>query len=83
MGCVNNITYDKFPRQSDKDNKYPEYAVGAMVKVYFHYDTSKYCMGTVVRDDIEEPYVTIIRLDDGRYILGTECQFQYVFDDDR
>ncbi len=82
MGCVNNIAYDKFPKQKDKDYKYPEYAVGARVQVCFHYDTSKYCMGTVVRDDIEEPYVMIIRLDDGRHILSTECQFRYVCDND-
>jgi hypothetical protein len=30
----------------------------------------------VVRDDISEPFVGIIRLDDGRHVLMTECQFQ-------
>jgi hypothetical protein len=31
--------------------------------------------GLIVRDDIEEPFLTIIRLDDGRYILGDECHY--------
>jgi hypothetical protein len=33
-------------------------------------------MGEVVRDDIEAPYIMIIRLDDGRHVLATECQWQ-------
>ena len=31
--------------------------------------------GTILRDDVEEPFRTIIRLDDGRYILSTECLY--------
>ena len=58
--------------------KYPEMAVGARVKVCFHYDTSKYCMGTIVRSDIEEPFEEIIRLDDGRFVRTVECQYSYV-----
>ena len=53
-------------------------AVGARVKVCFHYDTSKYCMGTLVRSDLEEPFETIIRLDDGRYLRAVECQYSFV-----
>jgi hypothetical protein len=34
-------------------------------------------MGTIVRDDIEAPYETIIKLDNGRYLRGVECQFSY------
>jgi hypothetical protein len=30
-------------------------------------------MGTIIRDDMEEPFRTIISLDDGRVILATEC----------
>lgn len=78
MGCVETIAYDKFPKQRDKNYKYPYMAVGARVKVCFHYDTSKFCMGTVVRSDIEEPVETIIRLDDGRYVRDVECQYSYV-----
>lgn len=31
--------------------------------------------GVVVRDDAEPPYVVLILLDDGRYVLGRDCQF--------
>lgn len=69
MGCVNNITYDKYPKQHD---------VGARVEVCYHYDTSKKHLGTIVRDDREEPFETIIQLDNGRYLRGVECQFSYI-----
>ena len=77
------ITFDKFPKQKDKNYKYPEYAVGARVEVCYHYDTSKKHYGTVVRDDIEEPFETIIKLDNGRYIRAVECQFSYVREKER
>lgn len=78
MGCVNTITYENFPKQKDKTYKYPEFAVGARVEVCYHFDTSKKHYGIIVRDDIEEPYETIIKLDNGRYIRAVECQFSYV-----
>jgi len=78
MGCVKTIAYDKFPKQRDKNYEYPYMAVGARVKVCFHYDTSKYCLGTIVRSDIEEPGEEIIRLDDGRFIRAVECQYSYI-----
>jgi hypothetical protein len=78
MGCVNNITFNNFPKQKDKNYKYPEFAVGARVEVCYHFDASKIHMGTIVRDDLEEPYETIIKLDNGRYLRGVECQFSYV-----
>ena len=78
MGCVNTITYDSFPIQANKDNGYSEYAVGSRVKVYYFYDTSKFHLGTIVRNDKEKPFETIIKLDNGRYLRGTECQFSYI-----
>lgn len=69
MGVVNNISIKKFPKQSDKLNK--------RTKVCFNYDTSNLIDGTIVRDDIESPYVTIIKLDDGRYVNSTECQYTF------
>lgn len=69
MGCVANVTAEKFPRQGD--------VVGKRVKVCFHYDTSKQEEGVCVRDDVEEPFVTIFRLDNGRHVLATECQYNY------
>jgi hypothetical protein len=47
--------------------------LGLRTKVIFHYGGPE-LMGTIVRDDFEEPWRTIIKLDDGRYILGSECQ---------
>lgn len=78
MGCVDTITYDKFPKQKDDTYKYEMFRVGARVSVCYHYDTSKTHLGTIVRDDCEEPYETIIKLDNGRYLRGVECQFSYL-----
>jgi hypothetical protein len=66
MGVVANIAADRFPKQGDW--------LGRRTRVCFHYDTSRITWGTVVRDDNEDPGVTIIRLDDGRYVLAQECQ---------
>ena len=78
MGCIDTITYDKFPKQKDENYIYPRFKVGSRVKVCYHFDTSKYHYGTIVRDDLEEPFETIIKLDNGRYLRATECQFSYV-----
>lgn len=67
MGCVSTITWTDFPKQSEYVNR--------RVCVCFHYDTSRTIMGTIVRDDREEPCETIIVLDDGRILRGTECQY--------
>lgn len=67
MGVVSNITKDRFPEQGSFLN--------IRVKAYFHYDTSTVIMGTIVRDDMEKPLRTIIKLDDDRYVLSTECQY--------
>ena len=67
MGCIETITVYKFPKQSEFVNR--------RVRVCFHYDTSKWIEGKIIRDDREEPYETLIELDDGRVIRGVECQF--------
>jgi len=67
MGVVENVDYDKFPRQG--------VFAGRRARVCFRYDTSRAIMGTIVRDDNEEPFRTIIRLDDGRFVLATECMY--------
>lgn len=67
MGVHNNIDYNKFPKQSLYLNK--------RVQVCFHYNTEKIINGTVVRDDYEHPWLTLIKLDDGRYVTSTECQY--------
>lgn len=68
MGVHQNIGYDKFPKQGGW--------LGRRVNVCFNYDTSKSIFGTIVRDDREEPGQTIIKLDDGRYVEASECQYQ-------
>lgn len=70
MVVVSNIDYQQFPRQG--------LYLGWRVKVCFKYDLENRVMGTIVRDDIEEPFRTIIRLDDGRFVLSTECQYSLV-----
>lgn len=72
MGCVDNITKFKFPKQSSYINM--------RVNVCFHFDTQNSVKGILVRDDREEPYVGIIRLDNGRYVLTTECQYSHIYD---
>lgn len=67
MGCQSNIAIDIFPKQGSM--------LGKRVMVCFHFNTRLTIGGEVVRDDAEKPHVGIIRLDDGRYVLMTECQF--------
>ena len=66
MGNHPNIDYDKFPKQGQH--------LGKRVRVCFHYG-SKAVGGVVIRDDIEEPWLTVILLSDKRAILSTECQY--------
>lgn len=68
MGVVRNIDFEHFPEQSED--------VGKSVKVCFHYDTTNSIIGEIVRDDKEEPGITIFKLADNRYVLSTECQYQ-------
>jgi len=67
MGVVNGVSADEWPEQGDR--------LGCRALVCFNYDTSRTFPGVVVRDDMAEPYQTIIRLDDGRHVLGVECQW--------
>ena len=68
MGIEKNVGFDVFPKQGDY--------LGKVVEVCFNYDTTKTLRGKIVRDDMEEPYRTIIELENGKYILGTECQYR-------
>ena len=70
MGCVAGVGFYRFPKQSDD--------LYSRVEVCFYYDTSRKIGGTIIRDDREDPYETIIRLDDGRVIRGVECQYSIV-----
>lgn len=67
MGVVENISADRCPRQGRH--------LGARVQVCFHYDTSQMFDGIILRDDVEDPGLGIIQLDNGRVVLMTECQY--------
>ncbi len=67
MGVVENISHESWPRQYEH--------VGKRADVTFHYDTARTIPGVVVRDDAEAPWETIIRLDDGRFVRASECQY--------
>ena len=49
---------------------------GKRVSVCFNYDTSMQIEGTIRRNDMEEPQLTVIALDTGRFVLSTECMYQ-------
>ncbi len=66
MGCVKNVGATTYPAQGTWAKK--------RTKVCFNFDTAHIFMGTIVRDDMEAPWVCVIALDDGRYVLATECQ---------
>lgn len=67
---VNNKLMGIFPKQGD--------FLYRRVKVCFDYDTSQTWEGRIVRDDCEPPGRLIIALDDGRYVLSTECQYSFI-----
>ena len=70
MGVIKTITFDSFPKQNTGS-----FGVGTKVSVCYHYDTNKTHEGTIVRADVEEPFETIIKLDNGRFLRSTECQY--------
>lgn len=67
MGIHANIGIDKFPKQGAY--------LGKSVKVCFNYDLSKEIEGIIIRDDLEDPGLTIIALQDNRIVMSTECQY--------
>jgi len=69
MGVISTIDYESFPKQG--------HLVGKRVRVVFKDDTSHEIEGECVRDDREEPHRAIFRLDDGRFVLASECQYSW------
>jgi hypothetical protein len=67
MGIEKNVGFDVFPKQGEH--------LGKRAEVCFNYDTSRTLSGKIVRDDMEEPFRTIIELENGKYIMATECQY--------
>ena len=68
MGTSPHIDALKFPEQGSLFMR--------KVNVCFRYDTQRQIGGVIVRDDKTAPFIGIIRLDDGRHVLMTECQFR-------
>lgn len=68
MGVKANVGADKFPKQGA--------LAGKRAFVCFNYDADRKFPALCVRDDMEEPFAMIFALDDGRYVLSTECQYQ-------
>lgn len=67
MGTHVNIDHQTFPKQGSFLNQ--------RVKVCFNYDTDHIINGVIVRDDSDEPFQMIIKLDDSRYVRSVECQY--------
>lgn len=67
MGVVPWVDAAVYPTQS-------EY-VGRPARVCFNYDTANTFPAVVLRDDTGKPWLTVLRLDDGRCVLGSECQW--------
>ena len=82
MGIVKNIDATSFPEQYIADEDV-FVGIGRKVNVCFNYDKGAFIDGVVIRDDKEPPFVTIIKLSDGRVILATECQFSASHDADK
>lgn len=69
MGYHYNVDYEKFPAQGVFLNK--------ECKVCFNY-ADRTIKGKIVRDDMEEPFKTIIQLEDGRFVMSTECMYSII-----
>lgn len=72
MSNIDNIAHNRFPRQGKDQFKRAE--------VFFHYDNQHVLLGTIIRDDAEAPWQTVIALVDGRVVLASECQYRPIPD---
>ncbi|MGH0417526.1 hypothetical protein [Bacillus cereus] len=70
MGVHPNVGVNKFPKQGDQLNR--------EVKVMFNFDSSTILKGIIVREDMEDPFLTLIKLEDGRVIGSAECQYSLI-----
>lgn len=81
MGIEKNIDTNNFPKQyTTVENSMG--GIGRKVEVCFNYKANKTIPGVIIRDDKELPFRKLIRLNDGRIILGTECQYRALPDTD-
>jgi hypothetical protein len=76
MGVYSWVGIKKFPVQGT--------SLGKRVRVIFNYDLTEETLGTILRYDAAgAERITAIQLDDGRIVLGTECQYSLISDTDR
>jgi hypothetical protein len=63
-----------------KLRQYPQQSarIGQRVEVLFNDGTRFPLPGVLVRQDVEEPFVTILQLTNGQYVLATECPWSPV-----
>lgn len=81
MGIEKNIDTNNFPKQyTTVENSMG--GIGRKVEVCFNYEANKTIPGVIIRDDKELPFRMLIRLHDGRIVLGTECQYRALPDTD-
>lgn len=64
---IKNIGFGIYPKQGND--------IGKRVIITYNHDWTIFEHGIIIRDDIEEPFMTVIKLDDDRVLLGTECQY--------
>jgi hypothetical protein len=69
MGIVANVSATRYPKQTESLNR--------RVRVCFDFEPEPNFLGTIIRIDAELPGRTIIKLDDGRVLLSTECMYSY------
>jgi hypothetical protein len=50
--------------------------VGEKAELCLNYRSDQVMSATIVRDDAAAPWVTILRTDDGRHFLASECQYR-------
>lgn len=57
----------KFPKQDES-------LIGLQVIVTIDCDVTNLLYGSIVRADAEPPFIKIFELENGRYVLASECQ---------
>lgn len=68
MGIEKYVKSGVFPKQNS-------YLLNRSVEICIECNDAGMTKGKIVRADIEEPYVIIIHLENGQYVLGSECRF--------
>ena len=75
-GSINRAATTKLPSHVQKKD-FPKQGewLGKLVNVKFFGDRKTMVLGIVIREDVEPPGLTLIRLHDGRVVTGTEVRY--------